>query len=349
MQNLLIIQGRLPSYRKPFFNELGKYFKVTVLHSSSPSAVPSDNFAEVTIPILRFSGIKWQIGLIKKINKIKPNIVVAGDDLRYIGFALARLVSPRAVHWAWWGVNLSNSQILTFLKFNFIFRSQDSLIFYDTESLAMVRAKGIQSSRLYLANNTVYVEQKPFVNDFHARRAFINVGSLDQRKKNDVLLKVFSRIIRVKGDGYQLYLIGDGPEKDSLHALAFDLGILKNVVFTGKIEEPQVLSKYYRIALASISFGQAGLAVLQSMAHGVPFITSRSAITGGELTNISHDENGIICDDTEEDLLKSMIELIDSPSKAVALGKSSYEYYNEKANIKVMVEGFLTALKSQAI
>jgi glycosyltransferase involved in cell wall biosynthesis len=349
MKKLLILQGWLPNYRKPFFNELARHYQLTVLHSGSSSVAPSDKFSEVLIPCVKYWGIKWQNNLLKKIREIQPDVVVAGDDLRYLGFALARLVSPASLPWVWWGVNLTHNCFLSFVKFNFIFRNHDSLIFYDRKSMNRVISLGIDSSRLYLANNTVYVDQRPLSNDFQLRKSFINVGSLDHRKKNDVLLRVFSSIIRMRGNGYKLYLIGDGPELDSLRSLAAELDISKNVIFTGKIEEPQILYEYYKTALASVSFGQAGLAVLQSMAHGVPFITSKSAITGGELTNILHNINGIICDDSEEDLLKSIIELIDYPSKADALGKSSYEYYHNQANINIMIEGFLAALRSKAI
>jgi glycosyltransferase involved in cell wall biosynthesis len=349
MKKLLILQGWLPNYRKPFFNELARHYKVTVLHSGSSSVASSDKFSEVILPCVHFFGIKWQKNLLKQIREFRPDVVVAGDDLRYIGFALARLLSPASLPWAWWGVNLSHNCFLSFVKFNFIFRSHDSLIFYDRKSMNRVFTFGIDSRRLYLANNTVYVNQRQFSSDFQLRKSFINVGSLDHRKKNHVLLRVFSRIIRMRGNGYKLYLIGDGPELDSLRSFAAELDISKNVIFTGKVEEPEVLYEYYKTALASVSFGQAGLAVLQSMAHGVPFITSINAITGGELTNILPNKNGIICDDTEEDLLKSMIELIDYPSKAVALGKSSYEYYNNQANINIMVDGFLAALRCKKI
>ena len=39
-----------------------------------------------------------------------------------------------------------------------------------------------------------------------------------------------------------------------------------HVEMIGRVEDPDTLARYYDEAVASVSFGQAGLAVLQSMA-----------------------------------------------------------------------------------
>ena len=51
--------------------------------------------------------------------------------------------------------------------------------------------------------------------------------------------------------------------------------------------------KFYNRAIMSISLNQAGLSVLNSFAHGVPFVTMNNAASGGEKFNIVNNYNGI--------------------------------------------------------
>ena len=51
---------------------------------------------------------------------------------------------------------------------------------------------------------------------------------------------------------------------------------------------------FYKFAYCSISYGQAGLSVLQAFAFGVPFLTTENAISGGEKHNIENGKNGFL-------------------------------------------------------
>ena len=95
-----------------------------------------------------------------------------------------------------------------------------------------------------------------------------------------------------------------------------------------------------------MSFGQAGLAVLQSMAFGVPFITKRNAISGGEKYNIVDENNGIFCADDMNSLVDAMSRLIVDPGYAKLLGVNAFTHYRDKASVSLMVDGFRAALKS---
>ena len=103
---------------------------------------------------------------------------------------------------------------------------------------------------------------------------------------------------------------------------------------------------YYAEAIVSVSFGQAGLAVLQSLAYGVPFITKRNAISGGEKTNIKDGFNGYFCEDNSEPLSQKILELCNDIQKARVLGQNAYNYYNEYCTIENMVQVFRDAIES---
>jgi len=92
-----------------------------------------------------------------------------------------------------------------------------------------------------------------------------------------------------------------------------------------------------------ISPDQAGLTVLQSFGYGVPFVTHKDAITGGERLNIVNGENGILFDSFDEitDIIKDCSQ---NPEKYIEMGKNAKKYYNENRTINHMVSGFIDAI-----
>jgi glycosyltransferase involved in cell wall biosynthesis len=344
MKNLLILQGWLPFYRKPFFNRLSKYYRVTVVHSGRPATNAGDFFLEIILPVIHFGSIRWQTGLAELVRYQQPDAIVAGDDLHYLAFAYARFLVGTSVPWAWWGVDENRNRLFSQIKFEWIIRKSDQLIFYDTNSMSKVSRRGLDKGRLHLANNTVFVKQQIFCRNFSTRNTFVNVGSLNSRKQNDVLIKVFAKVLHQRGRDFNLYLIGDGPERERLRTLIKELDLTGNVTLTGKIEDSRLLAPYYSNALASVSFGQAGLAVLQSMAYGVPFITKVNAISGGEISNIENGKTGILCEDSELGLLNALLGVIDNPALCEEMGANAYTYYRDRASVDGMVEGFRSAL-----
>ena len=134
------------------------------------------------------------------------------------------------------------------------------------------------------------------------------------------------------------HLVGEGPEKESLHKIAEDLKISKNVIFHGHIDSYEDLIPLYRRSYASISYGQAGLAVLQSIGFGTPFIT-KNAITGGEINNIVHGKNGFLVND-EREAVNEMIRLVDDAEHQLEMKEYCFSYYKENCSIESMGKTF---------
>ncbi len=345
MKNLVILQGILPFYRKPFFNELCKLYKITIVHSGFKQKDDTDLFTEIILPVITIRNLKWQKGLFHYLNTIKPDIIIAGDDLRYINWIFVRYLSPRNIIWSWWGVDENKNKFLSILKIKYLFPRSDNFLFYDQETLNKVQNYGIKKQRLFLANNTIYVDQKEFIKNFDNRFSFLNVGTLDVRKQNDILIRCFSKLVYFKGKHLKLFLIGNGTQEDYLISLISKYSMADNIFLVGKIEAQDILKNYYDFSLASVSFGQAGLAILQSMAYGVPFLTKKNAITGGEISNIKNGINGILCEDSENSLFESLVWCVDNPQKCQEMGFNSYNYYKSNATIYGMVEAFKNAIQ----
>jgi glycosyltransferase involved in cell wall biosynthesis len=105
----------------------------------------------------------------------------------------------------------------------------------------------------------------------------LSVGRLSHEKGHDVLLRAFAQV-RVAGVEATLTMVGDGPERTALEALASDLGIADAVEFKGiLLDEP--LAAEMRGAdlfvLPSRSEG-FGVVLIEALATGLPVVATRS-------------------------------------------------------------------------
>jgi glycosyltransferase involved in cell wall biosynthesis len=340
---IIVIQSRLPHYRLSFFNKLSEIEDVLVIHSGKSIVTAADRFAEIIVQETKVGPFNLQLGLGEIINSYNPSAVIAALDIRNLmSFVLMARMHPK-VKWIWWGLDQGASETATKIK-TWLARGSSPIVFYNSRVRDLFVKRGLTPSKLFVANNTFHVENHRSLHDRKPKDIFINVGTLDPRKQNDVLVRTFKTVLERTGRDLSLYLIGEGRDRDMLSSLIDELKLANRVFLTGKIEDPAVLEGYYARALASVSFGQAGLAVLQSMAFGVPFVTKRSAISGGEKYNIIDNYNGIFCTDDPRSLEQAMMRLVENEETTRTMGANAYTYYRDRASVDVMVEGFRSAL-----
>ena len=217
------------------------------------------------------------------------------------------------------------------------------IIFYHQNICNLFIKNGLNPKKAFVANNTFYVNNRTSFHMNKTKDLFLHVGTLDYRKENHVLIRVFQKIVTIYPSIY-LYVVGNGSELNNLKKLVKLLKLEKNVYLLGRIEDTNILKDYYSRAISSISWGQAGLTVLQSMAFGVPFITKKNSISGGEKYNIINNYNGFLLDDDILDLEKKIIHLIENPKIAQKMGLQAFNYYNQEASLNKMLNGFKLAL-----
>lgn len=340
---ILVIQGWLPHYRLELFNALSALDEVLVVHSGKPARRDTDRFEEVVLPLKRIGPLRLQEGLLPLIAKKRPKAIIAMFDVRWINTIRAMYQFDTQLSWVWWGLDRGSNSLATQAKL-FIARHPNPIVFYNHVTRSMFAGSIQFPERLFVANNTFHVPSRAESFRNPVKNRIINVGSLDARKQNDVTIRVLKKIRDDTGVDVRYSLIGDGPERGNLVELVEQLGMQNRVEFLGKIEGSGALERYYAEAIASVSFGQAGLAVLQSMAFGVPFVTKRNAISGGEKHNITDGENGLFCDDDPAALEAVLLRLFLNIDYARGLGEAAYRYYSEAATVDNMVASFAKAI-----
>lgn len=159
------------------------------------------------------------------------------------------------------------------------------------------------------------------------------------------MIEAFSNIQSKISNKIKLVIIGDGEEKEKLDRLISVHKLNNKIEMKGKITDTGTLLDYYRRAIVSVSFGQAGLSVLQSLGYGVPFITKSNAISGGEKSNIKDGLTGFLIDDDIIHLQDKLIFLINNIEESRKMGMKAYEYYSNHCTIENMVGGFNDALR----
>lgn len=123
------------------------------------------------------------------------------------------------------------------------------------------------------------------------------VGRIDlssRWKGLDTLLEAFALVVKVKPE-LILQIVGSGNAVSLYQAMAHDLGIEKNVVFTGPLAGDALAASFRRsgvVVLPSVSSAESfGLVLLEAMAYGVPVIGSR---IGGIVNLVTDGENGLL-------------------------------------------------------
>jgi glycosyltransferase involved in cell wall biosynthesis len=141
----------------------------------------------------------------------------------------------------------------------------------------------------------------------------ISVGRLAPEKNWDTLLRAFAKVYP-EHPNLRLVLIGDGPARQTLEALAAELGIAEHVTFTGALpfeEVPCYLKAADAFAFASVTETQ-GLVTIEAMAAGLPIV----AVDGsGTRDIVEHGKQGFLVANDVDALAKGIKKLLSDPDR----------------------------------
>lgn len=162
------------------------------------------------------------------------------------------------------------------------------------------------------------------------------VGRLSPEKNIEVLLQALA-LLRTAAD-WQLTILGDGPEKSSLQALALALGLENKVSFAGFVSD---LSAYYAKAYCLVHPARReafGNIFVEAMSHALPSIGFAGH---GADDIIAHGRTGLLVGDFSPAALAEAIDdMLSHPDKAAAMGEAARALYCDRFTIEHMVDQY---------
>lgn len=210
------------------------------------------------------------------------------------------------------------------------------------------REHGIRPGRLVTIENGVDVEA--FQPDGHPRdEARRELGLRD----HEIAVGVIGHLSPVKGHAdflraaAQVYaqeartrfvLVGDGPLRPALQALAASLGLAPRVVFAGtRADMPRVLSALDVVAVPSHSEGMSN-ALLEAMAMALPVVATR---VGGNPDVVRDGVTGrLVAPRDPEALARALSELVKDPAARQSLGRAARRHVADTMSLSGMVRGY---------
>jgi glycosyltransferase involved in cell wall biosynthesis len=144
-------------------------------------------------------------------------------------------------------------------------------------------------------------------------KVIISIGRLAPEKNWETLLRAAAPVY-AQLPNIRLVLIGDGPEKQNLEALAAELGIAERVTFTGRLpfeDIPTYLKAADLFSFTSVTETQ-GLVTIEAMAAGLPVV----AVDGsGTHDIVDNGKEGFLVENDPNALASAISELLCNPQQ----------------------------------
>lgn len=342
-KKVLFVYDNLLHYRIPLFNKLGEKYDFTVIHSGKGVFDYRNTFKEIVYKGYKLGPLLYRPQTIKHIYAKDYDVILYNFDVRWIVDMACLLFPVKTKKHILWGAWMTESSIANSVRLLFLKRYKS--LFYCHKSRMEFVDQGVAQDTTWVANNTVEINNR--VESYkYDKDIILSSGTLNKRKKNESLIRAFSEILPHIDKKIKLVFIGDGVDMPNLKKLVQELEIDTRVVFLGKILDEELLISYFKRSYISVSFGQAGLSILHSFGYGVPYITSKHAISGGETSNIKNNLNGILTENSEKSLQENLLKVLSNIKIAKEMGENAYNYYSEYCTMKNMTQGFIDAIEN---
>jgi len=290
----------------------------------------------------------YQRGILDWLDACQPDALILEANPRYLASgSAARWMHRRSRPVLGWGLGSPPPQgILSALRRDGWLRSLgrfDALIAYSARGAEQYADLGYPREQIFVAPNAAAPAPKhplpPRPDRFEDRALVLYVGRLQPRKRLDLLIRACAALPADLQP--RLRLVGDGPERSALEALAGE--VYPRTEFTGARFGAELASHFIAADLFVLP-GTGGLAVQEAMSYGLPVIVAQGDGTQDDLVRPA---NGwqVAADDLDT-LLRSLHAALEDAPRLRAMGAESYRMIKEQINLERMVEAFVGALNA---
>ena len=264
-------------------------------------------------------------GLGRVLRQLRPHILHIDEEpynlSTFLALRAARHLGARTLFFTWQNLDRRYPPPFYWME-RYVLSRADYALAGNGEAAEVLRAKGYRGRvrvipqfgvdpEIYAAHSQKESgcglrigDQRPFIIGY--------VGRLVKEKGVDLLLRAAGGLQRE----WRLRILGDGPERKALKALARELGVAHRVTFEGLIPSTKMPDFYRQLDVLVLPSRtspnwkeQFGRVLIEAMACGVPVVGSDS----GEIPRVIG-EAGLIFPEEDGAALRSMVALLQADS-----------------------------------
>lgn len=228
-------------------------------------------------------------------------------------------------------------------------RFADAIVPNSQAGQEMLLHRGLPSGRVHVIYNGINEDRlRTDPDDIARQRSRLNatrddivvgiLASLTPAKGHDTLMRAIARV-RERDARVRLAIVGDGPRRATLEALAGELGIASSTVFFGyQRRVADLLGAFDLLVSASRDNEGCSNSILEAMALGVPVIATD---VGGNQELVRHRETGFLVP-AEDDvkLARAIIRAINAPLETRLIALRAREMITQRFSLTRMVHDY---------
>jgi glycosyltransferase involved in cell wall biosynthesis len=328
-----------------------------VLVLGSGGRISSELESSGTYPTLlnrrvRIPNFKLILNLYRVFRSAKPDIVhTSGAEANFHGLLAARLAGvPKRIGEE---IGFPNHDLKWRLIFKGVYYTATAVIAISEAVKTRIVSLGeVKAQKVQVVYNPVELRTSPKRGDWWPNQAevwqrasnsfvFVTTCRLVPVKNLNTLIQVFASLIDENSDlDLRLWLVGGGPERESLEKLVEELGIKKETFFWGyQAEVRPFLERADVFVQPSFSEGFS-ISLVEAMLCGLPSIATNQ---GGPTEIISEGVSGFLIDPhNPKELRAAMLDMINlSTEQRQAIGHSAMEMA-KRFSVEYYIQNLLT-------
>lgn len=177
-----------------------------------------------------------------------------------------------------------------------------------------------------------------------AGNTFITVGRMAAVKNHAMMIRAFARVVAQRPDA-RLQLVGDGPDRSALEALARELGVAPQVEFLGFRHDVSELLGAADVFLMSSHYEGVSIAILEAMRAQLPTVGTR---VGGIPETIEDGHSGLLVADNDAPAFaEAMLALLADPARRASMGRQAAERQRQAFSLEGAAQRYLQLYESK--
>ena len=293
----------------------------------------------------------YQFGLVKiSIFGNFDVFVFSGDMYNFSTWISSIICKIRKKKTIFWGHGFyGNENFIKKIIRKSFYKIPDLHFLYGTRAKDIMQDMGFDKEKLFtvynsldynlhskLFNNKNIIKHQKIKSSIFPKRehlpTVIFIGRLTKEKKLHLLIESIN-IQKIRGNDFNLIIVGEGSEKKTLLNLITIYNLTKSIKLLGESYDENYNASLIMLSDCCVSPGNVGLTAIHSLSLGVPVITQDNLFNQGpEVESVIENETGFFFKENDPICLSNAIENFVNLNKKNEMSPSCIKIIKEKYN-----------------